>query len=133
MAVSLDVGPRGMMLNIRGAMRSEMGGGQTPNEDANSSPFDGNGILSFHPTVQARYGWIISGTTRDSTGVALGLCTVDVFRTIDDVRVVTVTSDVNGAFSVQTPDWGQYYLVAYLAGSPDVAGTSVNTLVASIT
>lgn len=72
----------------------------------------------------------LTGTTKDSTGAALGNCVVDWFRTSDDVKLDTTTSDANGLFEFRTA--GQppttYYLVAYKAGSPDVAGTTVNTL-----
>lgn len=73
----------------------------------------------------------ITGTTKDSAGAALGNCVVDWFRTSDDAKLDSVTSDANGLFEFRTA--GQppnaYYLVAYKAGSPDVAGTTVNTLV----
>jgi hypothetical protein len=73
----------------------------------------------------------ISGTTKDATGAVLGNCTVDWFNTADDLKLDTTTSDANGLFEFRTA--GQppnaYYLVAYKAGSPDVAGTTVNTLV----
>lgn len=73
----------------------------------------------------------ITGTTRDSTGVALGSCTVHWFRTSDDVELGITTSDASGLFAfagVGQPPNG-YYLVAYKPGSPDVAGTTINTLV----
>lgn len=73
----------------------------------------------------------ITGVTKDGTGAPLGNCVVDWFRTSDDVKLDTVTSDADGIFEFRTA--GQppnaYYLVAYRAGSPDVAGTSANTLV----
>jgi hypothetical protein len=72
----------------------------------------------------------ITGTTRDSTGAVLGNCTVDWFNTADDVKLDSATSDANGLFEFRTG--GQppnaYYLVAYKAGSPDVAGTTINTI-----
>jgi hypothetical protein len=82
-------------------------------------------LLPYPPT-QFR----LTGTTRDTTGVALGSCTVDWFNTADDVKIDSTTSDANGLFEFRTA--GQppnaYYLVAYKAGSPDVAGTTVNSL-----
>jgi hypothetical protein len=72
--------------------------------------------------------YIISGTTRDSTGAALGLCTVHLFRTSDDSEISQVNSTANGLFSVYVAAGVQYYIVAYLPGSPDVAGTTINTL-----
>jgi len=72
----------------------------------------------------------IAGVTRDSTGAPLGNCIVDWFDTATDRKLDTVTSDANGLFEFRNA--GQppnaYYLVAYLAGAPDVAGTTVNTL-----
>lgn len=72
----------------------------------------------------------ISGITRDTNSVVLGSVTVQLFRTLDDLLMDQRTSDPNsGEYSVYTPDTGNHYIVAYKAGSPDVAGTTVNTLV----
>jgi hypothetical protein len=83
-------------------------------------------LLPYPPTY-----FRITGTTKDSTGAALGTCVVDLFDTATDVRLDTTTSDASGVFEFrgagQPPN--AYYLVAYKAGSPDVAGTTVNTLV----
>jgi hypothetical protein len=70
----------------------------------------------------------LSGITRDSTGAVLGGCTVDMFYTATDAFVQSTTSNAVGAFSFSQMAPGPYYFVAYLPGSPDVAGTSVNTL-----
>lgn len=95
----------------------------------------GNGRGPFKPRAffipfkqPARY--IITGVTKDSTGAALGLVTVDLFDTASDTIRATTTSDANGNYLVDGQIDTTYYLVAYLAGSPDVAGTTVNTLVA---
>lgn len=74
--------------------------------------------------------YAISGVTRDSTGSALGSCTVKLYRTATDVLVDTTTSDVSGNYSFpNVTSQDAYYLVAYLDGSPDVEGTTDNTLV----
>lgn len=71
----------------------------------------------------------IAGVTKDSTGAALGGCTVKLFRTSDDVWIATTTSDGSGNYSFTVPNTATtYYVVAYKAGSPDVTGTTVNTL-----
>lgn len=70
----------------------------------------------------------ITGITKNSTGAALGGCTVDLFRTLDDLFLGTTTSDGSGNYSLVAPIGGPFYVVAYLAGAPDVAGTTVNTL-----
>jgi hypothetical protein len=73
---------------------------------------------------------LISGITKDSTGAVLASCTVKLLRTVDDRCFETVISDVNGAYQFSAIGLSeQYYVVAYKAGSPDVAGTTVNTLV----
>jgi hypothetical protein len=62
----------------------------------------------------------------------LASCAVSLYRTSDDVLFEKVTSDANGAYSFSAIGLSeQYYLVAYKAGSPDVSGTTINTLVGS--
>jgi hypothetical protein len=73
----------------------------------------------------------ISGVTKDSTGAVLGSCVVHLFRTSGDLEIDMTTSDAStGAYSFSGVGLGEtYYVVAYKAGSPDVAGTTVNTLI----
>jgi hypothetical protein len=74
--------------------------------------------------------WLLSGVTRDSTGAALGSCTVHLFLTQGDIETNETISDTSGNFSfnVGTGTGTKYYIVAYLPGAPDRAGTSLNTL-----
>jgi hypothetical protein len=73
--------------------------------------------------------YTVSGVTRDSVGNPLGSCTVHLFRSKDDTLVDQQVSDASGNYTFITANPADtYYVVAYLAGSPDVAGTSVNTL-----
>ena len=72
---------------------------------------------------------IISGVTKDSAGASLGSCVVQLFRTPSDTLVAEITSDASGNYSFSNPGSGPFYVVAYKAGSPDVAGTTVNTLI----
>lgn len=81
--------------------------------------------LMPHGAKQAKK---IIGTTRDSGGSVLGNCIVQGFVTTGDVFVGEMTSDPAGYFEFPTQYTGAHYLVCYKAGSPDVAGTSVNTL-----
>lgn len=98
-----------------------------------------SGILNFYQTPRSNKPFIISGITKDSTGAVLGSCVVDIFSTkgggysSDDAFLGTATSDAStGAYSVTVASNGwRVYVVAYKAGSPDVAGTSVNTLLAT--
>ena len=53
------------------------------------------------------------------------------FVTGVDAFIATTVSDGSGNFTLLPPVSGPYYLVAYLAGAPDVAGTTVNTLTAA--
>jgi hypothetical protein len=69
----------------------------------------------------------IVGVSRDATGLALAGCTVHVFRTADDVLVASAVSDGSGNWTVYPNQRGPYYFVEYLAGSPDVFGTTPNT------
>ena len=96
----------------------------------------GNLCLPFNQP--ARY--VISGVTKDSAGSPLGGCTVEVYEALPDateqnqhgtLRGVTV-SDAAGNYSldVTSDETGlKFQAKAYLAGSPDVAGVTVNTLV----
>lgn len=96
----------------------------------------GQGRGPFHPEAffipfrqPARY--IITGLTKDSTGAILGLVTVDLFDTASDTIRGTTISDANGNYLVDGQIDSTYYLVAYKTGASDVAGVSVNTLIAT--
>lgn len=95
----------------------------------------GNGFGPFAPRFfyvpfETPDRYIITGITRDSTGAVLGSCVVDMFDTATDTIRGTTISDANGNYLVDGQIDTTYYLVAYKAGAPDVAGTTVNTLVA---
>ncbi len=78
------------------------------------------------------YNYTITGVTLNATGSPLGGCTVYLFRTVDEVALAWMVSDANGnySFKVDEPTTApsKYFVVAYLPGSPDVAGTTINTL-----
>lgn len=82
----------------------------------------------FYRSLGALSTLAVSGVTRNSAGSPLGNCVVDMLRTADDVKVADTKSDFSGNFRIDVLSPGPYYLVAYLAGSPDLAGTSVNTV-----
>lgn len=76
----------------------------------------------------SRVGFV--GVTRDQYGAPTGGCVVQLFLTATDAFIMEVTSDASGNFLLQSwysPD--AHYIVAYKAGSPDIFGTTVNTLV----
>ena len=84
--------------------------------------------------TNSRFG--IYGVTRDVWGAPLPGVIVKLFRTIGDlykdVLIDETISSVDGAYFVSTPFYlDTHYLVMYKAGSPDVFGSSVNTLIGS--
>lgn len=86
--------------------------------------------MDLFPLKLGNKSFLISGVTKDSTGAALGGCTVKLYTTVDDVERYDTVSDASGNFSFSVPSNGwAWYAVAYKAGSPDVAGTTKNTLV----
>lgn len=109
-------------------------GGPPTRDSSNGAKWTGpNQYGPFFNSARDRFkgSFSITGVTRDSTGVALGSCVVDMFQTGGDIFVTTTTSDGSGNFTLATPNnSGTFYLVAYKPGSPDVAGTTVNTLTA---
>lgn len=72
----------------------------------------------------------IAGLTKNAAGAALGSCAVKLFRSSDDALISSTTSDGSGNYSLTVANnTTQYYVMAYKAGSPDVAGVTVNTIV----
>lgn len=82
--------------------------------------------------------YIISGVTRDSASNPLGNCALEVYETVPGIpqlepkgRLVNMsTSDANGNYSIEVHSnpGATFQVDAYLPGSPDRAGTTVNTL-----
>ena len=71
----------------------------------------------------------IAGITKDSTGVALGGCLMDLFNTDTDIKLQSAVSDENGNYSFSVQPGVYYYIVAYKPGTPYVSGVTVDTLV----
>lgn len=70
----------------------------------------------------------LSGVTRDSTGAALGNVSLEVFRA-DGTLASRTTSDGSGNYVTDPVGLGTLYQIdAYLPGSPDRAGTTLNNL-----
>jgi hypothetical protein len=77
----------------------------------------------------SRFGLV--GVTRDVYGSPLGGVTLKLFRTATDEVVSAVVSDPAGNYVLSTPFYPDaHYVVSYKAGSPDVFGSSINTLIA---
>lgn len=82
----------------------------------------------------------ITGTTKDKNGTVVTGATVKLFQTANDPGGVvvkdqlldeTVSSLVDGTYTLYSPVGSAAYIVAYVAGSPDKSGVSANTLTAS--
>jgi hypothetical protein len=69
--------------------------------------------------------------TQDSASAAIAGCTVELFQTGGDIPTMQTISDASGNYRFDNPGSGPFYIVAYKAGSPDVAGTTVNRLIAT--
>ena len=81
-------------------------------------------------TGGATYRFGVSGVTRDVYGSPLGGVTVKLYRSSTDEMVGSVVSDPSGNYFVTSPYYPDtHYLVMYKTGTPDVFGTSANTLV----
>lgn len=78
-------------------------------------------------TQTARF---LKGTCVDASDVAVANAIVQAFVTSTDAFVGEVQANTDGTYTlgVQTLAGVAHYLVAYKAGSPDIAGTTVNTL-----
>ena len=119
--------------HFRGALAVTMPDAGLPIEDPQTLAVNRWGqigtIIYRNPGVQKNYA--ISGITRDSAAVPIGSCRVELYQTGGDIPTLTTISDASGNFRFDSPGSGPFYLVAYKAGAPDVAGTSINTLLAT--
>jgi Carboxypeptidase regulatory-like domain len=73
----------------------------------------------------------VIGVTVDQNGNPLAGCTVELFRTGGNQPIAGTVSDGSGNYRFDQPGSGPFFLVMYLPGSPDMAGTSINTIVAT--
>lgn len=88
--------------------------------------------ISTSTSTAVTVNWILAGVTRGLRGQPLGGCSVLVFDTTTDGLLGSGTSDSGGNYNITLSSSGNnLFAVAYLAGSPDLAGTTVNTLVAT--
>lgn len=85
----------------------------------------GNG---FQDIQYFEYPYSLIGVTRNAVGATLPNCLVQLYRSADRSYVHSMTSDANGNYAIPASNLLQHFLIAYLPGSPDVAGTTVNTL-----
>jgi hypothetical protein len=84
--------------------------------------YGGNASLKF-----------IRGQIKDAGGTGVSGAVVDLYVTATKTLERSTTADVLGYYEAGT-QWASpitHYIVAYRAGSPDISGTSVNTLTAT--
>lgn len=70
----------------------------------------------------------LSGVTRSANGTPLAGVTVKLFLSANDTLVSTIVSGSDGAFSFAVATAGPFYLLGYKAGSPDLSGTTINSI-----
>lgn len=72
----------------------------------------------------------IKGTCLDGSGNPVAGATIKGYVAATDVFVGSVQSRLDGSYDLGTANLAStaHYVTAYKAGSPDIAGTSVNTL-----
>src|SRR6266699_564799 len=85
--------------------------------------------VSGFPTPVFNYGYTFSIVTQDAVGNVLPNCGIKLYRTVDDSVAAQGVSDGSGNYSVGASNALNHYFVIYKAGSPDVFGTTLNTLV----
>jgi len=83
--------------------------------------------------LEASAQWQIIGTTVDASGNALGNCRVVVMETgrINQTGTPVVNeglSNGSGNYTITVPYYTSYQVFAYLPGSPDVVGSTVNVV-----
>lgn len=117
--------------HFRGALAVVMPDAGLPIEDPQTLAVNRWGqvgtIIYRNPGVSRNFS--IAGITRDSAGVALGGCAVDLMISATDTPVERKTSDASGNFVFDQPGTGPFYIIAYKAGGTDLAGVTANTLV----
>lgn len=70
----------------------------------------------------------VIGQTLNNVGTPVANVTVMLFNTATNLIVDVQTSDAGGNYQLNDPNATTNYVVAYLPGSPDVSGTTVDTL-----
>ena len=74
--------------------------------------------------------YTIDGYTKDSAGAIIPSASVFLFRTDTKAYVSATTSDLGGYYTFTVDNnTVEYFLVGYKDGSPDLAGTTIKTVV----
>lgn len=113
---------------VRWSFSRGVGQGISPNLSADagtSSRWGVNQIEGAGSQAQKKF----KGNTLDKNGARLGNCTVRGFRTSDNLFTCIVVSDPGGYYELCVAYTDAHFIVAYKSGSPDRAGTTINTLI----
>lgn len=73
----------------------------------------------------------LAGVCRDINSAPVAAAIVHVFDTATNTLQATATADGSGNYTATLSIAGPLYAVAYHANSPDIAGTTLNTLMAT--
>jgi hypothetical protein len=112
----------------RGGLIGDSGAGETGLGLPFGDAYSAGGFEPPEYTSGTRIRYVITGKSRDGNGSPMGTCIVKLFRTADDSLQDSTTSDGSGNFRVTTPWYEVHYLNMYKAGSPDIYGTTPNTI-----
>lgn len=144
MPIGFPSGP-GQPIAKRGAIRMSVDGVgrlEIRRTDATDgvSGIAGSGVMTHNgPNFNSqnqkfKQRWVLSGTTKDSSGSVLGNVYLQIRYSEGDVLQGETTSDASGAYSMAVCcNSSKFYIIAYKTGSPDVAGMTVKTLVGTLT
>lgn len=104
-------------------------------------PFRWNTTGAFGPVASFRarpsvwsfigYSPSLVGVSRDPSGTAIGSCTVVCLRMPDYALLDSTISDASGNYALYPTASGPYQVLWYKSGSPDIAGISKNSLLAT--
>lgn len=121
-------------------LRGQLNGNLMGTNSCICTPCGNTVFVNPNPTelplwIQSTASFAVQGTTVDSTGAALPGCRVVVFDvgqlyTGGNPIVGETVSNGSGVYSVPVPYNTDYQVIAYLAGSPDVAGVTIDDVAA---
>jgi hypothetical protein len=93
-------------------------------------------LSNWEPWLWGESGWsrpnFIRGVCAYANGVGVPQATVESYISANGALDGSSTTDSMGNYAVPCYYSGNHYVTAYLSGSPDVAGITVNTLVPGI-
>jgi hypothetical protein len=72
--------------------------------------------------------YYITGTTKDLNSAVIAGAVVELYETVSEKFVGKTTSDALGNYTIPASPSVNQFAVGYKVGSPDIAGTTVNTL-----